>query len=41
MEMRKLFSNSGAEINRKEMVQCRLYVFIECVGTITNEPIYS
>lgn len=41
MEMRKLFSNSEAEINRKEMVPCWLYIFIECVGTIVYEPIYS
>lgn len=46
MEMRKLFSNSGAEINKKEiaaLVVLLLFVFffIGPVCTITYEPIYS
>lgn len=45
MEMRKLFSNSGAEINKKEMaafvVLVVFVIFIERVCSITYESIYS
>lgn len=41
MEMCKLFSNTGAEINKREMLVCWLYIFIGFVYTIIYEPIYS
>lgn len=41
MEMRKLFSNSGAEINKKEMAALVFAFLLSYVCTITYESTYS
>lgn len=41
MEMRELFSNRLAEINKKEIAALGFFFLMECVCTVAYEYIYS